>query len=73
MHPIRAAQTAQYRAVRAITARGLAHPITLTLLAAAATAAARAWDAGHHVADTHPAPLREAPPRMPNRQVGRRG
>ncbi|MFB7211066.1 hypothetical protein [Streptomyces sp. NPDC056255] len=73
MHPIRAARTAQHHAVRAITARGLAHPITLTLLAAAATAAARAWDAGHRVTDTHPAPLREAPPRMPNHQGARRG
>ncbi|MEU4506820.1 hypothetical protein [Streptomyces sp. NPDC024089] len=55
MHHIRAAQTAQHCAVRAITARGLAHPLTLALLAAAATAAARAWDAGHRVADIHPA------------------
>ncbi|MGW2109486.1 hypothetical protein [Streptomyces sp. NPDC001948] len=73
MHHIRAAQTAQYRAVRAITTRGLAHPITLTLLAAAATAAARAWDAGHRVTDTHPALPREAPHRMPNHQAGRHG
>ncbi|MFE5108318.1 hypothetical protein [Streptomyces sp. NPDC056663] len=47
--------------MRAITARGLAHPLTLALLAAAATAAAKAWDAGHRVTDTHPA--RRAPER----------
>ncbi|WP_331737345.1 hypothetical protein OG520_44755 (plasmid) [Streptomyces sp. NBC_00984] len=73
MHPIRAARIAQHHAVRAITARGLAHPITLTLLAAAATAAARAWDAGHRVTDTHPARPREASPHMPNHQSGRHG
>ncbi|MFJ7200926.1 MULTISPECIES: hypothetical protein [unclassified Streptomyces] len=73
MHHIRAARTAQHHAVRAIAARGLAHPITLALLAAAVTAAARAWDAGHPVTDIHPAPAREAPPRMPNHQAGRRG
>ncbi len=55
--PIRMVRTAQHLAVRAITHRGLAHPITLALLAAAATAAATAWEAGHHVTDTHP-PLR---------------
>ncbi|MFD5065153.1 hypothetical protein [Streptomyces sp. NPDC058394] len=43
--------------MRAIAARGLAHPLTLALLAAASTAAARAWDAGHRVTVTHPAPL----------------
>ncbi|MCX4902355.1 hypothetical protein [Streptomyces sp. NBC_00892] len=75
MHPIRAARTAQHHAVRAITTRGLAHPITLTLLAAAATAAARAWDAGHRVTDTHPAlqPRREAPPHMRNFRASHRG
>ncbi|MYQ82973.1 MULTISPECIES: hypothetical protein [unclassified Streptomyces] len=73
MHYIRAARTAQHCAVRAITARGLAHPITLALLAVAATAAARAWDAGHRVTDTHPARPREAPPRMPNQQADRHG
>ncbi|MEV5204421.1 hypothetical protein [Streptomyces sp. NPDC053720] len=75
MHYIRAARTAQHCAVRAITARGLAHPITLALLAAAATAAAQAWDAGHRVTDTHPAlqPRREAPPHMRNSQVSHRG
>ncbi|MFJ4577496.1 hypothetical protein ACIP4W_40340 [Streptomyces sp. NPDC088846] len=67
------ARTAQRLAVRAITARGLAHPLTLALLAAATTAAARAWDAGHRVTDTHPAPARKAPPRMPNHQAGHRG
>jgi hypothetical protein len=34
----------------------LAHPITLALLAAAATAAARAWEAGHPVTAIHHAP-----------------
>ncbi|MER6501604.1 hypothetical protein ABT218_19950 [Streptomyces sp. NPDC001455] len=48
------ARTAQHLAVRAITAHGLTHPVTLALLAVAATAAARAWDAGHQVSDTHP-------------------
>lgn len=55
-HRIRAARTAQRDAVRAITALGLAHPLTLTLLVVAFTAAARAWDRGHRVADTHPSP-----------------
>ncbi|MCX4451543.1 hypothetical protein [Streptomyces sp. NBC_01789] len=55
MHHIRAVRAAQKRAVRAITARGLAHPLTGLLLAAAATAAAQAWEAGHRVADIHPA------------------
>ncbi|MFE7046670.1 hypothetical protein ACFU9X_47190 [Streptomyces atratus] len=70
---IRAARAAQYRAARAATRHGLAHPVTLALLAVAATAAARAWDTGHRVADTHLAPVREAPPRMPNHQAGHRG
>ncbi|MFD5065266.1 hypothetical protein [Streptomyces sp. NPDC058394] len=56
--PIRLARIAQHGAVRAIAARGLAHPLTLALLAAAATAAARAWDAGHRVNDIHPASQR---------------
>ncbi|CAM5698650.1 hypothetical protein GCM10010298_70060 [Streptomyces microflavus] len=60
-HRIRAAQAAQQYAVRAITAYGLAHPLTLTLLAVASTAAARAWDRGHRVAETHPSPAQEAP------------
>ncbi|MFE9700549.1 hypothetical protein [Streptomyces sp. NPDC006270] len=51
---IRAARTAQHLAVRALTAHGLAHPLTLVLLAAASTAAARAWEAGHQVTDIHP-------------------
>ncbi|MEV6750088.1 hypothetical protein ACFVZJ_25730 [Streptomyces sp. NPDC058322] len=72
-HPLRAVWIAQHRAVRAVTARGPGHPLTLALLAAAATAAARAWDAGHRVTATHPAPLREAPPRMPDHSAGRRG
>lgn len=60
--------------MRAIAARGLAHPLTLALLAAAATAAATAWDAYHRVNDTHPAlpAIREAPPLMPNHRLGRR-
>ncbi|MFE7574676.1 hypothetical protein ACFU5Z_08060 [Streptomyces sp. NPDC057521] len=52
---IRAARAAQKRAARAIAARGLAHPLTRILLAAAATAAAQAWEAGHRVTDIHPA------------------
>ncbi|PVC80786.1 hypothetical protein DBP19_35455 [Streptomyces sp. CS090A] len=59
-HRIRAARAAQWYAVRAITAHGLAHPLSLALLAAASTAAARAWDRGHRVADTHPSPTPEA-------------
>ncbi|MEV2264545.1 hypothetical protein AB0J13_38585 [Streptomyces anulatus] len=55
-HPIRAARTAQYLAVRALTVHGLAHPVTLALLAAASTAAARAWDRGHPVQAIHTAP-----------------
>ncbi|MFI0596582.1 hypothetical protein [Streptomyces griseus] len=50
---IRTARTAQYLAVRAITLQGLAHPVTRLLLAAAATAAAQAWDAGHRVQVLH--------------------
>ncbi|MET8731292.1 hypothetical protein ABZV81_29570 [Streptomyces parvus] len=52
---IRAARTAQHLAVRALTAHGLAHPVTLALLAAASTAAARAWDRGHPVHTIHSA------------------
>ncbi|WP_263407139.1 hypothetical protein [Streptomyces sp. JV180] len=33
----------------------MAHPLTLALLAAASTAAARAWDRGHPVDAIHPA------------------
>nr|WP_228873843.1 hypothetical protein [Streptomyces halstedii] len=55
MRHTRAARTAQHHAVRAIALRGLAHPLTHVLLAAAATAAAQAWDAGHRVSDLHPA------------------
>ncbi|MEU1216645.1 hypothetical protein ABZ424_30445 [Streptomyces sp. NPDC005790] len=58
MHHIRAARAAQHLAVRVIAQLGLAHPITLALLAVATTAAARAWDAGHPVADTRHAPQR---------------
>ncbi|MFI0005749.1 hypothetical protein ACH4NR_36935 [Streptomyces globisporus] len=58
--PIRTARTAQHRAVRAITLHGLAHPVTLVLLAAASTAAARAWDRGHPVHAIHPAVAQRA-------------
>ncbi|MFF0509153.1 hypothetical protein ACFYUH_36985 [Streptomyces fimicarius] len=51
---IHAARTAQYLAVRALTLHGLAHPVTHVLLAAAATAAAQAWEAGHRVEALHP-------------------
>ncbi|OII61332.1 hypothetical protein BJP40_05975 [Streptomyces sp. CC53] len=54
--PIPAARAAQQRAVRAAAARGLAHPVTRALLAAAARAAASAWEAGHRVRDVHPPP-----------------
>ncbi|MFB7982977.1 hypothetical protein [Streptomyces vinaceus] len=53
MH-IPAARTAQHHVVRAIAARGLTHPLTQALLAAAVLTAAAAWDAGHRVADIHP-------------------
>ncbi|SDE32994.1 hypothetical protein F610DRAFT_06840 [Streptomyces sp. LaPpAH-199] len=59
--PIRLARTAQYLAVRAITVHGLAHPLTLALLAAASTAAAKAWEAGHQVTDIHPATTASSP------------
>lgn len=58
---IRAARTAQHLAVRALTAHGLAHPLTLALLAAASTTAARAWEAGHQVTDLHPANTASSP------------
>ncbi|MER5747133.1 hypothetical protein ABT097_28175 [Streptomyces sp. NPDC002225] len=63
-HLIRTARTAQRTAVRAVTVYGLAHPVTTILLAVAATAAARAWDAGHSVLDIHPY---RAPPRGTDR------
>jgi tRNA A37 threonylcarbamoyladenosine synthetase subunit TsaC/SUA5/YrdC len=50
---IHTARTAQQHAVRALAVRGPAHPIVRALLAAAATAAVAAWEAGHHVTDTH--------------------
>ncbi|WNI34406.1 hypothetical protein [Streptomyces sp. ITFR-6] len=53
-HRINAARTAQHLAGRAATVCGLAHPLTHVLLAAAATAAAQAWEAGHRVTDLHP-------------------
>ncbi|MEU2100220.1 hypothetical protein ABZ741_35680 [Streptomyces globisporus] len=59
-HRIRATRAAQYLPVRAITAHGLAHPLTLALLAAASTAAARAWDRGHPVHSIHPVPAQRA-------------
>ncbi|MFC9035384.1 hypothetical protein [Streptomyces arboris] len=52
---ISAARTAQHLAVRALTVHDLAHPLTLALLAAASTAAARAWDRGHPVDAIHAA------------------
>jgi hypothetical protein len=58
--PIRAARTAQHLAVRALTSHGLAHPLTLALLAAASTAAARAWGRGRPVGAIHPAPGQRA-------------
>ncbi|KAB2588156.1 hypothetical protein F5983_33810 [Streptomyces arboris] len=60
MPHIRTARTAQRLAVRALAAHGLAHPLTLALLAVVSTATARAWEAGHRVADTHPAPVQRA-------------
>ncbi|MFD8938607.1 hypothetical protein ACFV0R_25710 [Streptomyces sp. NPDC059578] len=51
------ARAARHRAARALTTLGSAHPRALRLLAIAAGAAARAWDHGHRVADTHPAPF----------------
>ncbi|MFI6143657.1 hypothetical protein ACIBCC_36385 [Streptomyces griseus] len=59
-HRISAARTAQYLAVRALTVHGLGHPLTLALLAAASTAAARAWDRGHPVDALHTAPGQRA-------------
>ncbi|MFD3641485.1 hypothetical protein [Streptomyces griseus] len=58
--PIRTARAAQHLAVRAFTVHGLAHPLTLALLAAASTAAARAWDRGHPVDALHTAPAQRA-------------
>ncbi|MFJ6785587.1 hypothetical protein [Streptomyces yangpuensis] len=53
MH-IPAARTAQHHAVRAVAARGLTHPLTQALLAAAVLTAAAAWEAGYRVTDIHP-------------------
>ncbi|MEU9083384.1 hypothetical protein [Streptomyces sp. NPDC048357] len=53
MH-IPAARNAQHHAVRAIAARGLSHPLTQALLAAAVLTAVAAWKAGHRVTDIHP-------------------
>jgi tRNA A37 threonylcarbamoyladenosine synthetase subunit TsaC/SUA5/YrdC len=47
------ARAAQQHAVRALAVRGPAHPIVRALLAATAMAAIAAWEAGHHVTDTH--------------------
>ncbi|MFL0028404.1 hypothetical protein ACJBCE_36385 [Streptomyces sp. NBUL23] len=60
LHRISAARAAQYLAVRALTVHGLGHPLTLALLAAASTAAARAWDRGHPVDALHTAPGQRA-------------
>ncbi|MFJ2249203.1 hypothetical protein [Streptomyces sp. NPDC087862] len=70
---IRAARAAQHCAARAVTRHGLAHPVALALLTVAAMAAAKAWDTGHSVADTHLAPARKTSPLMPNPSVGHRG
>ncbi|MFB7955866.1 hypothetical protein [Streptomyces sp. NPDC056045] len=51
---IRAARIAQHRAMRAVAVRGPKDPVALGLLADAARAAVRAWDAGHRVVDVHP-------------------
>ncbi|MFJ1601522.1 hypothetical protein [Streptomyces sp. NPDC088261] len=56
LSPIRAARAVQILAARAALTCGLAHPATRTLLAVAASVAARAWEAGHRVHDVHPAP-----------------
>ncbi|QBR04692.1 hypothetical protein D7Y56_00895 (plasmid) [Streptomyces sp. S501] len=53
---------AAHLAVRAVGMCGLAHPLAFALFAAAATAAARAWDAGHQVTDVHPARPRGTTP-----------
>ncbi|WP_327270785.1 hypothetical protein OG233_30765 (plasmid) [Streptomyces sp. NBC_01218] len=65
------ARTAQHRAVRALTVHGLAHPVTLALLVAATTAAARAWDRGHTVADLHPRTTSANPDRTENTPCSR--
>ncbi|MFJ3106549.1 hypothetical protein [Streptomyces sp. NPDC086835] len=57
------AQAFQYLAARAITTRGLTHPITRALLTTAALAAAAAWEVGHRVPDLHPS-LRSGPRRL---------
>jgi hypothetical protein len=56
MPDIPTARAVQHRAAWAISRYGLAHPLARIALAAAAVAAARAWEAGHRVTDTHPAP-----------------
>ncbi|MFF8618606.1 hypothetical protein [Streptomyces sp. NPDC015350] len=40
--------------MRAVAVRGPKDPVALGLLADAARAAVRAWDAGHRVVDVHP-------------------
>ncbi|MFE7618128.1 hypothetical protein ACFU6N_21195, partial [Streptomyces sp. NPDC057496] len=42
------------RGRRAVAVRGPKDPVALGLLADAARAAVRAWDAGHRVVDVHP-------------------
>jgi len=72
VHPlIRAARTAQTRAVRAALRVGPAHPRTRLLLAAAAVAAAAAWEAGHRVADIHPLPPGGSGKQIPSRPAAR--
>ncbi|WP_333737272.1 hypothetical protein [Streptomyces sp. IBSBF 2806] len=53
-HLIQAARAAQHRAARAAALLGTRHPRARALLAAAATAAVAAWEAGHRAADLHP-------------------
>ncbi|WP_037905059.1 hypothetical protein, partial [Actinacidiphila yeochonensis] len=66
------ARAAQHRAVRALAVCGPSHPIVHALLAAAATAAIQAWDAGHHVADLHPSfPAPLLVPRLATEGAGR--
>ncbi|WP_234340757.1 hypothetical protein [Streptomyces sp. NRRL F-5630] len=50
---LRRARAAQLLAARALLSLGPAHPRVRRLLALAGRAAARAWDAGHHVSDLH--------------------
>ncbi|MGK5448819.1 hypothetical protein [Streptomyces radiopugnans] len=55
---IAAARAVQQYAARAASRYGPRHPLAHALLAAAATAVARAWETGHWVRDLHPRPHR---------------